>query len=201
MIAALETGGSAMTSTFSKKLANIADAQHTKYHFIQEDDEPLRTQIKAYWAAVGLPPQPVSTPWSAAFVSWCVKQAGATAAEFKFAPAHSKFVKKAIENAAAGVGVFHGVDAATAKPEVGDIIQNNRGGSTFTFAHAKAHDSYQSHSAIVVETGTDTLGRYALTIGGNESDSVRRVRVALKPDGTIKPRTNNPYIAVIKTLK
>lgn len=190
-----------MTSTFCKKLATIAEAQHTKFHLIQEEDEPLRTQIKAYWSAVGLPPQPVSTPWSAAFVSWCVKQAGATSAEFKFAAAHSKFVHKAIANAAAGTGVFHGLDAATAKPGVGDIIQNNRGGSTFNFAHAKAKDSYQSHSAIVIETGTDTLGRYALTVGGNESDSVRRVRVALKSDGTIKPRTSNPYIAVVKTLK
>lgn len=190
-----------MASAFCIKLAKIAEGQHAKFHFIQEEDEPLKTQIKAYWKAVGLAPQPVSTPWSAAFVSWCVKEAGATAAEFKFAAAHSQFVNKAIKNAQQGVGVFHGIDAATAKPEIGDIIQNNRGGTSFNFAHAAANASYPSHSAIVVETGSDSLGRFALTIGGNESDSIRRVRVALKADGTIKQRTSNPYISVIKTLK
>jgi hypothetical protein len=135
------------------------------------------------------------------FVSWCVRQAGATSAEFAFAQGHSRFVHKAIDNAKKGVGVFHGIDAAVAKPEVGDIIQNTRGGNNFNFAHAAANKSYNSHSAIVVETGTDTLGRYALTVGGNESDSIRRVRVPLTAAGTIKPRTHNPYISVIKTLK
>ena len=190
-----------MTSTFCNKLAGIAETEHHRYHLIHEADDPLRTQIKAYWAAAGLDPQPVSEAWSAAFVSWCVEQAGATAAEFKFSSAHSKFVHKAIADAAAGIGVFHGIDPATAKPGVGDIIQNNRGGRTYDFAHAKANKNYKSHSAIVIETGTDRLGRYALTVGGNESDSIRRVRVALKPDGTIKLRTDDPYIAVVKTLK
>jgi hypothetical protein len=189
-----------MASAFCIKLAKIAEEQHSKFHLIQEDDEPLRSQIKRYWTGIGLAFPGVGTPWSAVFISWCVKQAGATSAEFLFHQAHSRFVHKAIDNAVNGVGVFHGVDVATAKPEVGDIIQNNRGNS-FNFAFAKANKAYNSHSAIVVETGTDTLGRFALTIGGNESDSIRRVRVPLTPAGTIKQRTRNPFICVIKTLK
>lgn len=189
-----------MASAYCIRLAKIAEEQHSKYHLIQETDEPLRSQIKRYWTGIANFPG-VQIPWSAVFVSWCVRQAGATAAEFTFAQAHSRFVHKAIDNATQGVGVFHGVDVTTAKPAVGDIIQNNRGGNTFNFAHAKANKSYNSHSAIVVEIGTDTLGRYALTIGGNESDSIRRVRVPLTAAGLIKQRTVNPYISVIKTLK
>lgn len=190
-----------MASNFCIKLAKIAEQQHSKFHLIQEDDEPLRSQVKAYWTLLGMAPQPVSTPWSAAFVSWCVAQAGATAAEFRFASGHSVFVHRAIANAVQGIGVFHGVDVENAKPEIGDIIQNNRGGNSFDFAHAAANKHYSSHSAIVIETGADSLGHYALTIGGNESDSVRRTRVALRADGRIKQRSSNPYIAVIKTLK
>lgn len=190
-----------MASKYCTDLAKIAEDQHSKFHLIQESDEPLRSQIKRYWTGLGLAFPGVSTAWSAVFVSWCVKQAGATAVEFNFAQAHSRFVHKAIQNATANTGVFHGVDVALAKPAVGDIIQNNRGGTRFDFAHAKANKAYQSHSAIVVETGLDSLGAYALTIGGNESDSIRRVRVALTAAGLIKQRTTNPYICVIKTLK
>ena len=189
-----------MASVYCTKLAKIAEEQHSKFHLIQETDEPLRSQIKRYWT--GIAPFPgVGTAWSAVFVSFCVKQAGATAAEFEFAQAHARFVHKAIDNAKKGIGVFRGVDVTTAKPEVGDIIHNNRGGNNFNFAFAAANKAYFSHSAIVVETGTDTLGRFALTIGGNESDSIRRVRVPLTAAGTIRQRTVNPYISVIKTLK
>jgi hypothetical protein len=190
-----------MASKFCTDLAKIAEDQHNKFHLIQEGDDPLRSQIKRYWRDLGFTFPGVSTPWSAVFVSWCVKRAGALPAEFAFATAHSRFVHKAIQNATAGTGVFHGIDVTVAKPAVGDIIQNNRGGTSFNFAHAKANSAYQSHSAIVVETGTDTLGAYALTIGGNESDSIRRARVALTAAGLIKQRTTNPYICVIKTLK
>jgi hypothetical protein len=190
-----------MPSTFATKLAKTAEEQHTKFQFIHEGDEPLHSQIERYWTGLGFSFPGVSTAWSAVFVSFCVKQAGATAAEFAFAEAHSTFVHKAIDNAKKGIGVFHGIDVTTAKPEVGDIIQNNRGGSHHDFAFAAANTSYQSHSAIVVETGTDSLGRFALTVGGNESDSIRRVRVALTAAGTIRQRPTNPYICVIKTLK
>jgi hypothetical protein len=190
-----------MASTFCTNLAKIAEEQHDRFHFIQEGDEPLRSQIKKYWQTIGIPFQNVTVPWSAAFVSFCVKQAGATAAEFKFAASHSVFVHKAIQNAVGNTGVFRGEDAKTAKPAVGDIIQNNRGGTKFDFAFAKANSQYQSHSAIVVETGIDSLGPYALTVGGNESDSIRRARIALTSTGTIKQRPTNPYICVIKTLK
>jgi hypothetical protein len=190
-----------MASKFCTDLAKLAEEQHNKFHFIQEGDEPLRSQIKKYWQDLGLGFTSVSIPWSAVFVSWCVKKAGASSSEFKFAAAHSVFVHQAIKNAGANTGLFRGIDAKIAKPKVGDIIQNNRGGTRFDFAHAKAHANYQSHSAIVVETGVDSLGPYALTIGGNESDSIRRVRVALTAGGVIKQRPTNPYICVIDTLK
>lgn len=144
-----------MASKYCTDLAKICEDLHDRFHLINETDEPLRSQIKRFWQDIGLPFPGVATPWSAAFVSSCVKKAGATAAEFKFAAAHSVFVHKAIANAASNSGVFRGVDIATGKPEIGDIIQNNRGGSTFDFNFAAGHPNYQSHSAIVVETGAD----------------------------------------------
>src|SRR5262249_14209741 len=88
----------------------------------------------------------------------CVEQAGATSAEFKFNPAHSQFVYAAIQNGLHSTGVFRAFSVESYAPQIGDIIQNNRGGNTFSFDYARTHRSYESHSAIVVETGVDSKG-------------------------------------------
>jgi hypothetical protein len=190
------------TSPFAKKLAAVAQEQHDTFHMMDEADPVLCKQIKKYWTDLNLGfTSCVTVPWSAVFVSWCVKQAGAKATEFKFAAAHSVFVFEAIKNAISGQGVFHGQDIAAHPPGVGDIIQNNRGGTTHDFAFARTHRNYESHSTIVVEVGQDADGGFALVIGGNEGNSIRQTVVRLTPAGLIKPRPSNPFICVIETLK
>jgi hypothetical protein len=82
-----------------------------------------------------------------------------------------------------------------------DPTYNNRGGNHFDFAFAKTHTSYLSHSAIVIEVGQDTQGRFAFCVGGNESDSIRRTVVRLNTQGFIRQREGNPFISVIQNLK
>jgi hypothetical protein len=188
-----------MATAFQKKLAGVAQQQFTKYRFKRENQEPLATQIEAYWTDIGLNFASVAEPWSAVFVSWCVKRAGATAAQFVFAAAHAKFVYAAIANADNESGVFRGRDVAKYAPKVGDILQNNRSGNHFDFVFASTHKAYESHSAIVIEVGADSAGRYLRTIGGNESDSVGMKEVRLTPSGLVK-NTDGLYISVIETL-
>ena len=192
---------SAAPSKFAKKLASTAQGQFDQFHLIDENDPPLSGQIKKYWTTLGLDFPGVEEPWSAVFVSFCVKTAGASAAEFKFAAAHSVFVHKAIQNASRGTGVFRGVKITDQPVAVGDIVQNNRQGNDFDFNFAKANTDYKSHSAIVISVGEDARGKFAFTIGGNESDSIRMKRVTLNPDGTIKQRSTSSYICLVKNLK
>src|SRR6185295_6632251 len=60
-----------------------------------EADEPYRSRIGLYWAAVGHPGWDGGTdePWSAAFVSWCFAAAGAGAA-FAGHDTHSVYVDR-----------------------------------------------------------------------------------------------------------
>lgn len=190
-----------MASAFAKRVAAVATAQHQQFHLQHEHDPPLAKQIQRFWSELGFAFPGVDTPWSAVFVSWCVQTAGATAGEFRFAQAHSKFVHWAIRNAERGDGLFHGFPIANHAPEIGDILQNNRSGNRFDFAHARTHTSYESHSAVVVETGQDPRGLYLLTIGGNEGDSVGMKEVRLTSAGLVKQRDNSPFIAVIRNLK
>lgn len=191
-----------MATPFATRVATIAQQQHAKFQFTNEADPALCKQIQRWTEDIGFPFNSCTgVPWSAVFISWCVKQAGATKAEFKFAMAHAVFVHQAIKNASNGQGVFHGLDITAHQPGVGDIIQNNRGGNRFDFAFARTHTSYLSHSAIVIEIGQDTQGHFAFCVGGNESDSIRRTVVRLNAQGFVKQRDGNPFICVIKNLK
>ena len=190
------------TTPFAKELADTAQQQYATFKNMDEAEPQLCKQIQKYWTGLGFKfTSCVSVPWSAVFVSWCVKQAGATASEFKFAQSHSKFVYKAIANALQNTGVFRGHKITEYQPKPGDIIHNNRGGGTFDYEYAKKHDAYQSHSAIVIEVGEDNNGKYALTIGGNEGDSIRVKEIRLDKNGLIKHRKVNPYISIIENLK
>ena len=191
-----------MPTPFTTKLAAVALAQHATFQFTNEADPFLCKQIKKWTEDIGFGfTSCTKVPWSAVFISWCVKQAGATKTEFKFAMAHSVFVNQAIKNAAAGTGVFQGFNFSEKQPAIGDIIQNNRRGNNFNFAKAKASSQYESHSVIVVETGVDAQGGFAFCVGGNEQDSVRRSVVRLDTNGFIKQRTGNSFISIVKNLK
>ncbi|TFF30387.1 DUF2272 domain-containing protein [Mucilaginibacter psychrotolerans] len=131
----------------------------------------------------------------------CIKQAGATSAEFHFSGRHSEFVYFAIQNRTANHGVFRGYPFAELAPEVGDILHNNRNGNQFNYAYAAAHSQYESHTAIIIEKGNDAQGGYIVTVGGNESDSIRTKIIRLDAHGHIAQRATSPFICLIKNSK
>jgi hypothetical protein len=192
-----------MTTPFARKLAQLAEAEFDAFHGFDETSRQMSRRIKAYWTGLNMGFPGVSTAWSAVFVSFFVKSAGATAREFLFSARHSEFVHAAIQNAKSESGLFRGRRIESYAPKIGDIIQNNRDGNRFDFAHAARRNDYKSHSAIVVEEGTDGNGRYVRTIGGNESDTVGQKIVRVNRAGLILPPRADPtrFICVIETLK
>lgn len=192
-----------MPTAFAAKLAALAETEFNNFNPKPETDPKMAARIKKYWTDIGLTFPGVGTAWSAVFVSFMVKNAGATSAEFTFSQRHSEFVFEAIKDFASGSGVFHGRDVVNYAPKVGDIIQNNRNANSFDYAFAKSHSSYKSHSAIVVEEGIDGFGRYVRTVGGNELNTVDDKIVRLRASGLIQQPTADPtrYIAIIQTLK
>ena len=69
-------------------IVTVARAEFDRYHGINEGSQPLRGRIADYYEAGGgsrnLDPTLDENAWSAAFVSFCVKQSGATADQFTF---------------------------------------------------------------------------------------------------------------------
>ena len=192
-----------MPTAYARKIASLAESEFDQFHGFHETTTKMSNRIRKYWTGIGLSFPGVGTPWSAVFVSFFVKSAGATAAEFHFAAAHSRFVFAAIQNAQNNAGVFRGRRLTAYAPKIGDIIQNNRSGNTFNFDFAAANKNYESHSAIVVEEGVDGNGRYVRTIGGNEADTVGDKIVRVTAGGFIKQPSTDPsrYICIIENLK
>src|SRR5687767_8385101 len=65
-----------------------------QWHIVgDEADEPFRSHINHYWRAVGEPGWDGGTdePWSAAFISWCFRIAGAGPL-FRPSDTHSEYI-------------------------------------------------------------------------------------------------------------
>lgn len=182
-------------SDFAKAVAAAALGQLSEVH--GRDEGAIESLIRKYWDAVGGGFESVEVAWSAVFISFCVRKAGATSGEFKFSAAHSVFVNDAINHQDRA---YLGVPLNQHAPRVGDIIQNNRTAAHHDFEFAKTHTQYESHSAIVVEKGEDHLGKFVTTVGGNEGDSVRKKRVPLNPDGTVN-NASRRFICVLNCQK
>lgn len=151
----------------------VAKTEFDRFHGINEGSQPLRGRIADYYEAGNgsrtLDPTDPDNAWSAAFISFCIKQGGATPAQFKFNLSHSVFVKAAIANASANTGVFRGHPIDAHAVEIGDLVHHNRDGGKKTFAFARDNTGYPSHSAIVVDFEMRDGIRHAITIGGNEA--------------------------------
>jgi hypothetical protein len=207
MAIALLAGGvqftfAAKTHAAGESTANAAKGQRKEFGGLLESNTKMKRQIRAYWEDLGLTFRNVREPWSAVFVSWCVKQAGATKDEFKFSAQHSVFVYAAIKNRNNSNAAFRGHPINAYAPQVGDIIQNNRNGNKYDFDYASKHASYFSHSAIVVEKTTNAAGKpVVLTVGGNEDDKIGTKAVPLDTQGKIIQRSASPFICVIENRK
>lgn len=186
-----------MSTPFARRLAETAFGEFAAYGGMSENSHDLALRIDVYWTRLGYAFPGVATPWSGVFVCWCLKAAGATAQEFEFSALHAAYVHWAIANEAAGTGLFRGVAFDAVPPRLGDIVQWNRPGDTLTFADAAARNDYASHAAIVVGLDAD----HVFTVGGNESDSVHRSRLALGAGGIIRQRTGQPFMTLVRTLK
>ncbi|MES2899520.1 MAG: DUF2272 domain-containing protein [Pseudomonadota bacterium] len=170
-----------------------------------ETSSPYHAYIGEMWAAIGKPYDGRSryadgkeVPWSAAFISWVVRQAGSAYDDFTFAENHSAFVNSAIKARITGRTdkPFWGYRINEEKPALGDIIQRNRENNNFSFSYAENHSSYFSHSDIVVEVTPDVVR----VIGGNISDTVTLSGSPQEYDldaaGYIRP--NQRVIALLK---
>ena len=135
----------------------------------------------------------IDTPWSAAFISYLMKTAGFSSAEFVFSDSHADYVRAALEVTAAEAAgreathAFRACDLATTRPRAGDLVCATRAGTSGTakfgelaaaMAARPAAYGFPMHCDIVVRS--DEGGDAKIdTIGGNVFNSVTLSRMTL----------------------
>lgn len=129
-----------------------------------EDKEPFSSYINEMWTSVGRPSltgMDTDQPWSAAFISFILRNAGYE--RTKFDVRHSTYINEAIQNRIIGADRdFWGYRITEAKPQIGDLICQWRRFET-TYDEAESTSRFPSHTDIVIAVRP----RAAIAIGGN----------------------------------
>jgi|1048.fasta_scaffold37930_3 hypothetical protein len=193
-IAALVILRSLTKSNFKKKLVKLANEELQRWNNgnIKEGNAALMPALRNYWK-VGSKTNAsdsfyINNAWSATFVSYLMRQAGA-GDNWKYSALHSDYIQAAKKNRKNNVKTFQAFRKNETPVSVGDLICYPRqDGVTYD-----TPGGYYAHCDII----TDIKPGTAVTVGGNVSDSVKQS--VYKLDGNNKVITEKVH-AVIKTL-
>lgn len=187
-------GAAAKASKGGNKAAKIAMQLHKQWSDKKETDPEFKKFLIKMWKNLGLTDKATESfikerqPWSAAFISLCMTEAGYT--DFPKSASHSCYNEQARKNRKSNTGKFQLYRIDEYKPKVGDIVSKGRAGVSLTYDSVSCGDL--SHSDIVVEVKDNEI----ITIGGNVADTVSITRVPTK-NGYIN---KSGYYAIIKNL-
>ncbi len=138
-------------------------------------------------------------PWSAAFVSYVMRKAGA-GNHFYYHTLHWEYVNHAKKNRKRRdlTNPFWAFHVKEVLPEPGDIICNIRGGSNFNYYNLESASSKSSHCDII----TEVCPHHIHAIGGNTADThglkkntVGKKLIHLDSNGYVK---GSRFFALIK---
>jgi peptidoglycan hydrolase-like protein with peptidoglycan-binding domain len=189
------------SSGFRQRIVRIANQELARWGngSIKETDPQVRQTLQDYWrsgagvnysdAQLGDPNFQNDHPWSAAFISWVMKTAGAGSA-FKYSSAHSTYTRWAKDNRLGNsANPFKAYRISELAPQVGDIVCKRRAGSGATYENIRP--GMKTHCDIV----TDVRPGRLVTIGGNVSNSVSQTAPRTDAGGFL---SDPNYFAVIR---
>lgn len=172
-----------------------ASPQAEKKERVTERDQGLWQRVGEYWwlgldadrpnhrdtgkhnqdGQVFPPEDDARYAWSAAFISYVMRMAGA-AGRFPYSEVHSRY----INDARRGEGALRALPVATYAPRPGDLVCYSRTNPPLRFESLPA-GRFASHCDLVISADPGGLA----VIGGNVADAVTLKSVPTAPDGTI----------------
>lgn len=160
----------------------------------EEHKDPYYKYVGEMWKSIGSTwdGQDRDVPWSAAFISYVVKNAGSAYSSFRFASAHARYIHDSIKKRNAGTSSpFWGYRLSEKKPQLGDMVCAWRE-TKVDYDYASKHNAFKSHCDIIIEVKSGNVK----AIGGNVSDSVNIKSFSLDSNGYLKD--SNKVFALLK---
>ncbi len=186
-------------SSFKQTAINLANTEWNKWNKngvrIKEGAKDTLQDLRNYWQeGAGVRQNDnyyIKEAWSAAFISYVMKQAGA-GDNFKYSASHSVYIADAVKNRKENNDKkFKGYKPDEVNVELGDLVCYPRqAGVTYD-----SKSGYKSHCDLVTEINGDV----AVAIGGNVSDSVTKKNYYLSNGKIDKSRSKDVFV-VIKNL-
>jgi len=170
---------------------NIDGKQTSKGGF--ESDDGYSQRVGRYWkegTGKNLDGDDREVPWSAAFISWLYKKAGA-GNKFVYSSAHTNYIRDSISNRKKGKtnAPFVGYRLSEYSPKVGDMVCYPRQGGV----GYDTTSSYKSHCDVVVST----KGNQIEVIGGNVNQAVTKKILRTDSQGRLIDKSKK-WFTVIK---
>jgi hypothetical protein len=153
----------------------------------QFEEHPLsQERIKSFWHSFQADAPPVSEPWSAAFISFCMKKADLNLS-FKFAGRHTTYLSDSkiakLNNDASRA--YWAVKLSERVVTVGDLVGGFRTGKGCD-NKPKTYDSLPGDFCSHVDVVVAIHGDKAVAIGGNVGNTVMFKEIPLTPNGRAK---------------
>jgi hypothetical protein len=186
-----------------------------------EDDRPVYDNMVAYWAATGegdfdswadcfagwQRKCPWHLPWSAAFVSWVMAEAGMPADRFLPNENHWTYVREIVVRAGNPEAAFLPEPVDRYRPQPGDLICKTRGGAeTPTFDALLADpdgpgEFLPMHCDLVVANRGSALipNGFIEAIGGNVANSVSKSLIPSR-EGYLIPGRAGRWFVVLRNI-
>ncbi len=166
---------------------------------IRETSPRMSSVLRSYWQAARVSRRRAEEivqritkhPWSAAFISWVMRQAGAGRA-FRYSPAHWRYIAAAKQNRIANNSnpiKAYQIGERPLRP--GDLLCNSRSSRRRATYDNIDEGGFKTHCDIVVDSRANVLH----VIGGNVRNSV--TRRAVRTDSWGRPLATK-YFAVLR---
>ncbi|MDH2348709.1 DUF2272 domain-containing protein [Bradyrhizobium sp. SSUT77] len=184
---------------FKTELVRLARPENEALSGRCRGDQELEDRIEYYGRSIGIVNvASFRQHYSAVFISWCMRTAGASEAEFPTELSHSKYAQFAVRNADTAQGLVRARRIEIYAPQLGDILHVNRSDGKVTFDRILA-GSYISESGVVIDIAP---GKAFIVMGNQEPcGNVGTEELDLAASGILVQRGRNPLVAVIEVLK
>jgi hypothetical protein len=185
---------------FKAELLRIARAEAQSLLTFCRGDRELEERIKCYGREVGIfDLSSYEEHYSAVFISWCMRKAGASPKEFPEQISHAKYAAFALRNAEAERGLFRARRIEAYEPQPGDLIHMNRDGGQMNYDQVANNQYYPAESGVVAEIGR---GEAHIVLGNQlPCGNVGMETVALTKSGLLVQRPRDQLICIIEVLK
>jgi hypothetical protein len=162
---------------------------------IWEDERRGSPRIGAYWRSVAedWSGYDCDKPWSAAFISWLMLEAGVPPELFVPSGLHADYLRVIAANGHESTARFAVHDARLFSPRPGDLICATRAGASIP-GYDHIPDGTPMHCDLVVFNAGGRLE----SIGGNVRNSVSKTVRQIGPDGLLPMIGDRPWVLVVE---